>query len=169
MTSGSADILRWLRTRPLQDNPRRIESAPEETALSWDEWLSAGRNIADCESGLIKVLEQEEDPVIRSPAALALGFVGGNASIEPLIRALQTDDPLVAMEAAASLGRLGKSEAIDPLCEALKNSDSNVRANAAIALGLLGGETALSCLKSAAQDHDPFVKAAAARALSNEK
>jgi HEAT repeat protein len=169
MTNGGEDILRWLRTRPLQDNPRRIETAPEETAVSWDEWVNAGRTIPDIDSRLIKVLEQEEDPVIRSSAGLALGFVGGDESIPPLIRALQSDVPLIAMEAAAALGRLRNPEAVESLGDALKNPDSNVRANACTALGLLGGEKARAYLKSAEQDDDSFVRAAAEQALSNLK
>lgn len=169
MTSGSEDILRWLRARPLQDNPRRTEPAPAETVASWDEWVRAGKRIHDSESGLIRVLEHEQDPVIRSSAALALGFVGGDQSAAALIKALETDVPIVAMEAAASLGRLGRSEAIEPLCDALENSDSNVRANACTAIGLLGGERALSCLKSVEKDKDPFVQAAAKEALRKTK
>ena len=169
MTNGNDDISNWLRRRPFQDNPGWVEAPPAETSGSWDEWVAAGRNIPDGERRLIGVLEQEEDPVIRSAAALAIGFVGGDESISPLIRALQNDVPLVAMEAAAALGRLRNPKAVESLGDALKNPDSNVRANACTALGLLGGEKAHAYLKSAEQDDDNFVQAAAKQALSNLK
>src|SRR6266542_1471864 len=142
MTNRLDDISRWLQARPFQDNPHRLEAPPADSADAWDEWVKAGKAVPHIESGLIQMLTQKDDPVMRSSAALALGFVGGEKSGEALIRALQTDLPMVAMEAAASLGRLGDPEALEPLCEALQNSDSNVRANACTALGLLGGEKA---------------------------
>lgn len=169
MTNGSDDISHWLQTRPFQDNPGWVESAAEETSGTWDEWVKTGREIPDIEDRLTRTLEQEGDPMIRSAAALALGFVGGDQSVAALVKALETDVPIVAMEAAASLGRLGRSEAIEPLCEALRSADSNVRANACTALGSLGGEKPLSCLTDAEKDKDPFVKAAAQEALRRNR
>lgn len=169
MSDHVDDISSWLQTRPFQDNPEWLESSERQTAGSFAEWVRNGKEMPDIENRLIRILEHEGDPVIRSAAALALGFVGGDQSVAALVNALETDVPIVAMEAAASLGRSGRSEAIELLCEALKNSDSNVRANACTALGLLGGEKAVSCLKSAEKDNDPFVQAAANEALSKNK
>jgi len=169
MTKATDDISRWLKRRPFQDNPQRSEPPPEGTFETWEEWVNAGKEIQDIEKVLIGRLQNEEDPVNRSAAALALGVVGGEQIVAALVRSLQNDLSIVAMEAAAALGRLGKPETVEPLCEALKHSDSNVRANAAIALGVLGTEKALSCLKSAQQDKDPFVQHAVARALGKDK
>jgi len=167
MSKDNNEILRWLQTRPLQDNPGQVESSAEQALASWDQWVNTGQHIPDIENELIRILEGQEDPVTRSAAALALGFIGGDQSLEPLVRSLQTEAPTIAMEAAASLGRLGRPEAVEPLCGALKHADPNVRANAAIALGALGGEQARSCLKSAEHDEDPFVQSAVAEALGN--
>jgi len=166
---NSDDISRWLETRPLQDNPGQVESSAEAALASWDEWVKKGREIPDIENQLIRIMEGPEDPVTRSAAAMALGFVGADQSVDALLRALQSDVPTIAMEAAASLGRIGKPEAVEPLCEALKHADSNVRANAATALGTLGGDEALRCLKSAEQDNDPFVQSAVAEALERSE
>ncbi len=168
MDDSIDDISRWLHERPLQDNPERVESIAVQTSGTWEEWLNKGRRIPDFENHLIWILDHDKDPVNRSAAALALGFVGGDQSINPLIAVLETDIPMVAMEAAASLGRLSKSEAVEPLCEALRNADANVRANACTALGWLGGEKALSCLKDAERDKDPFVQAAAKEARKSQ-
>ena len=169
MTRGNDDFSKWLRDRPFQDNRSSGEPSVTDASAIWDEWVTAGREIPDSEERLIRILEDEVDPVIRSSAAMALGFIGGDDSFEPLVRALQNDIPIVAMEAAASLGRLRNPEAIESLGDALKNPDSNVRANACIALGSLGGEKARTHLKSAQQDEDPFVRSAADQALSTIK
>jgi HEAT repeat protein len=159
------DILRWLQSRPLQDDPQWRVPPSGESRDTWDEWVQKGREIAGIEEGLLTMLAREDDAFIRSAAALALGFVGGVRSAEPLIKALENDEALVAMEAAAALGRLGHTESIEPLCEALQNPDSNVRASASTALGSLGGEKARSCLRNAEKDQDPFVRAAVQEAL----
>jgi HEAT repeat protein len=169
MNDSIDDISRWLHERPFQDNPKRVEQRAVQTHGTWDEWLNKGRGIPDFENRLIQILEHGQDPVNRSAAALALGFVGQDRSIKALIASLETDVPIVAMEAAASLGRLGKFEAIRPLCEAIKNADANVRANACTALGWLGGEKARSCLVDAAKDKDSFVQTAAKEALRRIK
>lgn len=163
------DISGWLRARPFQDNQGWVESSATQTFNTWDGWVQKGREIPDSEDRLIEILEHDKDPVNRSAAALALGFVGGERSINPLIATLKNDIPMVAMEAAAGLGRLGESEAIEPLSAALKNADANVRANACTALGSLGGEKALATLREAQKDQDPFVKAAAREALSRNR
>ena len=169
MNDSIDDILRWLHERPFQDNPEWVEPTAVQTSSTWDEWLNKGRGIPDFENRLIRILERDKDPVNRSAAALALGFVGGDQSINTLITVLETDVPMVAMEATASLGRLGKPEAVEPLCEALRNADANVRANACSALGWFGGDKALSCLKDAEKDKNPFVQAAAKEALRRNK
>lgn len=168
MNDSIDNISHWLHERPLQDNPGWVEPTAVQVSSTWDEWLSRGRGIPDLENHLIWILDHDKDPVNRSAATLALGFVGGDRSINTLITILETDVPMVAMEAAASLGRLGKSEAVEPLCEALKNADVNVRANACTALGWLGGEKALSCLEAAEHDKDPFVQAAAKEARRSQ-
>ncbi len=169
MTDSIDDILHWLQVRPFQDNPTWVEKPIGLMSSTWDEWIAKGRRIPDLESGLIWILEHNKDPLYRSAAALALGFVGAGQAIKPLIRVLRTDVPMVSMEAAASLGRVGNPEAIMPLCDALRSTDSNVRANACTALGRLGGEKALSCLKAAEKDKDLFVQAAAREALERSK
>ena len=168
MNNSNNDILCWLHKRPFQDNPEWVESTEMQTYSTWDEWLNRGKEISDLENGLIWILEHDQDPVNRSAAALALGFMGGDQSINTLITVLKTDIPMVVMETAAALGRLGKSEAVEPLCEALRNADRNVRANASTALGWLGGKKALSCLEKAEHDKDPFVQAAAKEARKNQ-
>jgi HEAT repeat protein len=169
MDDRDDDVLRWLQERPLQDNPEWLGQSERQVSSSLVDWVARGKAMPDAENRLVGILEQQEDPVIRSGAALALGLMGADRSIEPLTKALKTDLPVVGMEAAAALGRLGRAEATEPLCAALSHPDANVRANACSALGALGNARALTCLRSAAQDNDPFVRAAANEALSRPK
>jgi HEAT repeat protein len=166
MYASDDDLKQWLRARPFQDNPDMAGLSVPETPHSWQEWIKRAKQLPDLEKRLVLLLQQDKDPVNRSAAAVALGFVGSDASLKPLIKVLKNDLPLVGMEAAAALGRLGKSEATDPLCEALVSPDPNVRANALLALGRLGGERAVACVRNAAEkENDPFVQAAAQKAL----
>jgi hypothetical protein len=165
MNECIAVVQRWLNVRPFQDNPEWTKAPIAQTSSTWEEWVSKGKEITGVEECLLWMLENVNDPVTRSSVALALGFVGGNHSVNPLISLLETDTPAVQMEAAASLGRLGRSEAVEPLCKALESPDTNVRANGCIALGRLGGKKAITCLKDALKDRDPFVQAAAKEAL----
>ncbi|HYO50894.1 MAG TPA: HEAT repeat domain-containing protein, partial [Chloroflexia bacterium] len=147
MNDGCAEARLWMNARPFQDEPQWVTPQPTEyTSNTWEGWLAKGKGISNLEECLLSMLENEEDAVTRSASAMALGYVGGESSVQPLINALDSDIPLVQMEAAASLGNLGKSEAVEPLCNATKNSDSNVRANACMALGRIGGERARTCL-----------------------
>jgi HEAT repeat protein len=154
---------------PLRDNPKQSIRPGAQIASTWEEWVAMGKEIAGIEEKLLQLLENERDPVTRSWAAQALGFVGGELCVKALINALEFDIPLVQMEAAYALGLLGQPEAVEPLCRALSNTDSNVRANASMALGRLRSAKALACLKEALQDKDTFVQAAAREALREDK
>ena len=72
---------------------------------------------------------------VRSNAAEALGKIGGDKAVEPLIQALKDSDNDVRRNAAKALGKIGSDKAVEPLILALKESDNDVRRNEAKALG----------------------------------
>jgi len=152
----------WLDQMPLRDNPERSASPSSET---WQAWIERGKRLSNIAQTLGQILSSGSDPVTRSTAALALGFVGTTESITLLSAHLATDVPQVQMEAAAALGRLGANEAAEQICSSLQSPDSNVRANACMALGQIRTQEALACLNVALQDPDPFVRSAASAAL----
>ncbi|MCJ7471087.1 HEAT repeat domain-containing protein [Candidatus Bathyarchaeota archaeon] len=85
---------------------------------------------------LIKALK-DEDFHVRIEAAEALGKIGDERAVEPLIEALKDKydkDRGVRMIAARALGEIGEP-AVGPLIEALKDKDNYVRRDAAGALG----------------------------------
>lgn len=165
MGDKASEVRRWLNAMPFRDNPKRVVGSGAQQVSSLGEWVAKGRDIANVEEELLRMLQKEQHAVARSWAAQALGFVGRESCINALIEALASGVPLVQMEAAAALGRLGRVEAVEPLCNALKSRDSNVRASACTALGMIRSERALVCLQEAFQDQDPLVQAAARAAI----
>ncbi len=67
---------------------------------------------------------KDERPEVRAKAALALGTLGDEKSVEPLIKLMaDVSNPAVRRAAAAALGSLGDEKAIPPLKAALQDKD----------------------------------------------
>ena len=90
-------------------------------------------------SNRVKDLDSKESDV-RLRAVYALGRIGSEKAIEPLIKALTTDkEGDVRWRAAHALERIGSEKAIEPLIKALTtDKESDVRWRAAHALGSIG-------------------------------
>ena len=70
---------------------------------------------------LIEALTAKKSSV-RWSAAFALGHIGSENAVEPLIEALTTDkDSFVRGNAAEALGNIGDIRAVEPLKRALKD------------------------------------------------
>jgi HEAT repeat protein/energy-coupling factor transporter ATP-binding protein EcfA2 len=111
---------------------------------------------------------KNEDRYVRWRAAYALGKIGSEKAVDPLIGALTTDeDSGVRGRAAEALGELGSGKAVDPLIGALTtDKDSGVRRRAVSALGELGSKKAVDPLIGAlTTDKDSDVRLIAADAL----
>jgi HEAT repeat protein/energy-coupling factor transporter ATP-binding protein EcfA2 len=122
--------------------------------------LTKPDNIID---SLIKDLKDKASAV-RESAADALGRIGSDRAIEPLIKAISTDKAsYVRMSAADALGRIGSERAIEPLIKAI-STDGAVRESAAYALGWIGSERAIEPLIKAIST-DGAVRESAAYAL----
>ncbi|MGB2805070.1 MAG: HEAT repeat domain-containing protein [Candidatus Zixiibacteriota bacterium] len=123
-------------------------------------------NIID---SLTKNLGAKESEV-RWSAAYALGSIGSEKAIEPLIEALTKDkESYVRGRAADALGSIGSEKAIAPLIEALVTDEgSSVRLRAAVALGSIGSEKAIEPLIEAlSTDEDKYVRWSAAHVLGS--
>ena len=137
---------------------------------------------------------QDSDAYIRRCAAKALGQLGDNLAIKPLIEAVADNyavwsyasealkeigepavEPLVEalgdgnvymqLCAAETLGRIGDNHAVDPLIQSLASGNPHVRASAAEALGHIGDNRAVKPLIEASKDGDARVAESAAVAL----
>ena len=86
------------------------------------------------------------DKISRNFAAEALGKLGDQRAVDPLIKALQDSERWVHRSAAEALGKLGDTRAVEPLIEALRDSEKQVSQAAAKALGMLGDRRAVGPL-----------------------
>ena len=108
-----------------------------------------------------------DDSKVATHAATirALGQLGGDRALEPLIRALKHDHATVRDTAAQALGDMGDPRAVDPLIEVLQTGRGMLRATAAESLGKLGDGRAVEALIRALDDERADVRFAAAGAL----
>jgi HEAT repeat protein/energy-coupling factor transporter ATP-binding protein EcfA2 len=96
---------------------------------------------------LIKELDAKDSDV-RCSAAEALGKIGSEKAIEPLIGALSTaKDSIVRLNAAEALEKIGSEKAVKPLIKAfITEEDISVRLRAVLAFGTIGSEKAIEPL-----------------------
>ena len=107
----------------------------------------------------------DDDPQIRSQAAVALGGMGGPDTFEVLLKAMQDPDPEVARGAAGGMAVLSEAtpKRLIPL---LGNANSHVRFYAAWLLGERGDPLATTPLVPVLDDMHEEVRYAAAEALT---
>jgi len=111
---------------------------------------------------------KDGDPNVRYAAAFALGEIGDERALLPLITALQRtdEDETVLPRMAVALGKIGDAEAVEPLTAMLKHHRTSVRTYAAEALGEIGDLRAVRPLVNRLHsDQDARVRGAAKRAL----
>lgn len=115
---------------------------------------------------LVETLKDETaSSYSRRNALAALGRLGDQRVVEPLVSALQDQDRYVRGEAVKTLGGLGSAAAIEPLIEALEDSDDHVRRAAIVALGVIGDERAIEPLKLALEDQSYFTRSEAEKSI----
>jgi HEAT repeat protein len=116
-------------------------------------------------AGLCHLLEHQ-DLQVQYEAAEALGDLGDEKAVEPLITALKRDETSgVRWKAAEALSKIG-NPAVESLIATLQYPDEDVRWKAAIALGGIGNTDAIEPLIHLLSDDDRFVRSRAAHALS---
>jgi len=111
----------------------------------------------------------DPDCDVRWKAMIALGKMK-NASVEPLIKFLNSDDSIIRRWATEALGHTGDLRALETLINALtgKSKDRNkfVRVKAAEALGKIGDDRAVEPLIAAMEDSYIHVRIKAEEALN---
>lgn len=114
---------------------------------------------------LVEKLTGETASYSRRSAISALGRLGDERAVDPLVSALQDEDRYIRREAAKALGELGSPAAIEPLIAALGDSEENVRRNAITALGATGDERAVEPLKQILEDKSYFIRSEAEKSI----
>lgn len=122
--------------------------------------LKAARNV----KALIKALRYTRNSDVRKNAASALGDLGDERAVEPLIEALKDEDKYVRKSAAEASGKLGDERLVEPLIEALNDEDWFVQEKAAAALGKMGDTRAIGPLARLIEslEHERFRETARA-------
>jgi hypothetical protein len=114
--------------------------------------------------GLIRLL-MHRDAAVQYDAVSALGDIGDDRAVKPLIDVLMKDQYSgVRWRAARALAQIGEP-AVEPLIGLLSHPVEDIRWKAAIALGEIGDRRAILPLIRLLLDHDHFVKGRAAHAL----
>lgn len=106
-------------------------------------------------------------PSVTAMAAEALGMIGDERAVEPLIEVLRTSGEPGLLEAAAeALGRLKSDRAVPALQDFMERGTVAARLKAVVALGEIGGDEAAAALaKIAARDPSENVREEARRIL----
>ncbi|MGY8780501.1 MAG: HEAT repeat domain-containing protein [Fidelibacterota bacterium] len=84
-------------------------------------------------SALIKSLGHSESEMVMA-SAHALGNIGHNSAVNPLMSILAHGDSKVRLQSVISLGKIGEGSSIPALKEMMADPEANVRWDAAIAL-----------------------------------
>jgi len=115
---------------------------------------------------LIPLLD-DSDRDVRREAARALGVIGDNRAVKPLIKKLH--DPLadIVEDAAEALGKIATPESLKALLDALNEVEWSVRKRIVLALGNIGDPLAVQSLEQLlTSESDPAVLMATTEALS---
>jgi len=107
----------------------------------------------DAVPDLLRALGEDDDPDVRSAVAAALGLIGDERAVDPLLGKLGDagEQPAVRGAAAEALTGPRSPRAVGPLIAALADPETEVRFWAAFALGQLGDERAIPSLERVAQ------------------
>jgi len=89
--------------------------------------------------------------IIRRNAACALGDIGNEKAVDPLIAAMHDTDSYVRGRATSALCKIGE-KAVGPLIATLHDEDPNVRWRAVCALGSIGNVKAIPHLEKIVDD-----------------
>jgi HEAT repeat protein len=103
----------------------------------------------------------------RMAAASALGRIGDEDGLRPLVERLGDDDPRVRERVCYALGQIGDPNGVDPLIERLEDDHERVRSAAADALGTVATGSALAALLAMLDDDNAAIRRVAASALGN--
>lgn len=116
---------------------------------------------------LIKVLEEEKDPVVRQSAVESLAFYGDKSKVkETLKKILQKEThPAIRGAAVKVIGNLKDEFFLHPLINALEDPSEEVRWRSIIALGNLKNRESLELLYRFLHDRSEIIREEASSAI----
>ena len=99
-------------------------------------------------------------------SAHALGIIGHERAVVPLIEVLKFNNLRVNIRAAEALGNIGDRRAFLPLMELLKEEDLELQIKVVEALGKIGDERAVDVLCHKLKETEPELRLAAVKSLA---
>ncbi|MBD3181400.1 hypothetical protein GF312_03850 [Candidatus Poribacteria bacterium] len=114
--------------------------------------------------GLIAAL-QNENRIVRRQAVIALGKIGDDRAIDPVVELLTDEDPGVKFYIPVALRMIGGDKMVEALHKAMKNEMAQVRIAAADILGAIEDDTGIDLLIELLADNNSYVKTSANNAL----
>ncbi len=147
---------------PVQELLRTLQHRDEEVRSAAVESL---RLMGDAGLKVLIAALGDEDSGVRNAAAEALGDIGNQKAVGPLIQLLNDEYEYVRIAAAHSLGKLKNMLSITSLLKLFGDDYTGVRFAAADALASFG-DIVLPHLHNALSDQDAAVRVTATRALS---
>lgn len=121
--------------------------------------------------GLVAVLDHE-DINIREGAVYALGELGGDVTVDVLIRSLKSPNPIVRDNSAYALGAIHDKRAVEPLINAIRYVDENgaahIQESVIDSLGEIGDPRAAGPLIRLLNEDYTFSARIALTAIGNE-
>jgi len=124
------------------------------------------KTIGDEKEMLLKILREEENPIIVQATAYLIGriFHKNNIDKDIIVILKSTDCSWRCQHCATVLGLMKSQESVEVLFECLSNQANNVRGSAATALGRIGLEKAVEPLIQLLNDEDRIIRGSVARA-----
>lgn len=157
---NNKETLKWLATDVLASEKKYHESVLVMiiTALG-------NKKSPEAVPGLIDILERDSDELLEA-SAIALGEIGDNSSVDPLIKLMKkSDTPKVVAACIGALMRIGDERAIDPILEMAESNKWEIKSVAIRALGAFPCDKALKAAVKALKDKSWQVQLAAVAAL----
>ena len=105
---------------------------------------------------LIDILSSEDDTLINA-AAEALGEIGDERTVEPLINLL-VSNPKVTYATSNALSKIKSKKSVEPIIKLLKNDDKNIKRQSATILGNIGDKRAIEPLIETLNDKDAYLR-----------
>jgi len=113
---------------------------------------------------LLDLISSTRDAEMQMGAVRALGQIGAQSSVPPLIERMRAD-PRIALSAAGALAQIGGEEAFEGLMAGLKDDDEMIRSASVWALGKMGDSRAVDALMDLARSADLLLRRDIAWAL----
>ena len=112
---------------------------------------------------LIKLLNKDQPKEIRLSLIEALGKIGEDSSVDPLVGVLRDKDPEIRIAVVEALGKIKDTKAVQPLIEVLEDKD--IQLFVIWSLGNIGDKSAVPVLMKILDSEDKYVRYNAAQAL----